>query len=131
MASPRVLIVDDEDYILQILSFSLQAEGWDVITASDGEKALDAVGEFGPDLVVLDLMMPVMDGYQVLKQLKGCQDTRHIPVIVLTAKGRDLDRQIAVESGADDYITKPFSPQRLVERIHEKLAAGQSPAAGS
>ena len=123
MSAPTVLVVDDEEYILRILGFAMRAEGWEVVTASNGEKALKCVREKAPDLLVLDLMMPVLDGYQVLRRLKEDNSTREIPVIVLSAKGRDFDRESAFELGADDYFTKPFSPQRLVERIHQMVAA--------
>lgn len=123
MSAPTVLVVDDEEYILRILSFAMRAEGWHVATAANGEEALKQVERKKPDLVVLDLMMPVIDGYQVLKRLRGDHSTRELPVIVLSAKGRDFDRDAALELGADDYFTKPFSPQRLVERIQGFLAA--------
>jgi len=129
MPAPTVLVVDDEEYILRILGFALRAEGWDVITASDGARAVQQVSVKRPDIIVLDLMMPVMDGYQVLQRLKGEPGSRDIPVIVLTAKGRDADREAALEAGADLYMTKPFSPQRLVERVQEMLTASPEPPA--
>jgi DNA-binding response OmpR family regulator len=129
MPAPTVLVVDDEEYILRILGFALRAEGWDVITASDGARAIQQVSVKRPDIVVLDLMMPVMDGYQVLQRLKGEPASRDIPVIVLTAKGRDADREAALEAGADLYMTKPFSPQRLVERVQEMLTTSSGPPA--
>lgn len=122
MSAPIVLVVDDEDYILRILSFALRAEGWQVLTASNGDETLKQVEREKPDLVVLDLMMPVIDGYQVLKRLRADPVTRDLPIIVLSAKGREFDRDAALELGADDYFTKPFSPQRLVERIQGLLA---------
>jgi two-component system, OmpR family, alkaline phosphatase synthesis response regulator PhoP len=122
MSAPTVLVVDDEEYILRILSFAMRAEGWHVLTASNGDEALKQVEASPPDLMVLDLMMPVIDGYQVLKRLKSNPSTRGIAVIVLSAKGRDFDRDAAIELGADDYFTKPFSPQRLVERIQGMVA---------
>lgn len=122
MSTPTILVVDDEDYIQRILSFALTAEGFEVETASDGEEALEMIRECQPDVVVLDLMLPVMDGLQVLRAIRENRDTSHTPVVVLSAKGRDMDRQAALQSGANDYVTKPFNPARLIEKVQELLA---------
>jgi DNA-binding response OmpR family regulator len=95
-----------------------------VTTALDGEQALERVAESKPDLIVLDIMMPKLDGYETCKVLKSREDTKDIPVILLSAKGRNVDQKTGFEVGADDYITKPFSPRKLVERINAIL--GQS-----
>ncbi len=124
MAKGRILVVDDEIYIVHILDFSLGMEGYEVLTALDGEQALEKARAQHPDLVVLDIMMPKLDGYETCKMLKGDATTRDIPVILLSAKGRNVDQKIGFEVGADDYITKPFSPRKLVERINALL--GQS-----
>ena len=124
MAKGKILVVDDEIYIVHILDFSLGMEGYEVITALDGEQAVERAQAEKPDLIVLDIMMPKLDGYETCKILKGDPATRDIPVILLSAKGRNIDPKIGFEVGADDYITKPFSPRKLVERINGIL--GQS-----
>ena len=124
MAKGRILVVDDEIYIVHILDFSLGMEGYEVVTALDGEQALEKAKADRPDLIVLDIMMPKLDGYETCKLLKADEATKHIPVILLSAKGRNVDQKIGFEVGADDYITKPFSPRKLVERINAIL--GQS-----
>jgi two-component system alkaline phosphatase synthesis response regulator PhoP len=117
MSRGKVLVVDDEEYIQHILNFSFGAEGYDVLTASDGEEALKRARKDRPDVIVLDIMMPKMDGYEACKRLKSDPQTKNIPVILLTAKGRDVDRKLGTAAGADDYVVKPFSPGRLIERV--------------
>ena len=121
MAKGKILVVDDEIYIVHILDFSLGVEGYEVMTALDGEQALDKVKQEKPDLIVLDIMMPKLDGYETCKALKSDAETKDIPVILLSAKGRNVDQKVGFEVGADDYITKPFSPRKLVERINNIL----------
>ena len=121
MAKGKILVVDDEIYIVHILDFSLGMEGYEVITALDGEQALEKLKTEKPDLIVLDIMMPKLDGYEVCKAIKSSPETRHIPVILLSAKGRNVDQKLGFDVGADDYITKPFSPRKLVERINQLL----------
>jgi two-component system alkaline phosphatase synthesis response regulator PhoP len=121
MSKGKILVVDDENYILHILDFSLGAEGYEVITAEDGEEAVRKVKEERPDLVVLDVMMPKMDGFEACRMIKRDPDTGGTPVILLSARARDVDQKQGYEAGADDYITKPFSPGRLVERVHGLL----------
>ncbi len=121
MSKGRILVVDDEIYIVHILDFSLGMEGYEVITALDGEQALEKLKSEKPDLIVLDIMMPKLDGYEVCKSIKANQETAHIPVILLSAKGRNVDQKLGFDVGADDYITKPFSPRKLVERINQLL----------
>ncbi|TMQ72692.1 MAG: response regulator [Candidatus Eisenbacteria bacterium] len=128
MAKGRILVVDDEIYIVHILDFSLGMEGYEVITALDGEQALEKARSEKPDLIVLDIMMPKLDGYETCKLLKAEEGTKHIPVILLSAKGRNVDQKIGFEVGADDYITKPFSPRKLVERINAILGQNSSHA---
>jgi two-component system, OmpR family, alkaline phosphatase synthesis response regulator PhoP len=117
----RILVVDDEIYIVHILEFTLTMEGYEVLTAADGEEALRKIEQDRPDLVVLDIMMPKMDGYEVCRRLRDDEDLRTLPVILLSAKGRPIDRETGLEVGADDYIVKPFSPRRLLEKIRELL----------
>ena len=121
MAKGKILVVDDEIYIVHILDFSLGIEGYEVMTALDGEQALAKVAQDKPDLIVLDIMMPKLDGYETCKALKSNPGTKDIPVILLSAKGRNVDQKVGFEVGADDYITKPFSPRKLVERINAIL----------
>jgi two-component system KDP operon response regulator KdpE len=110
----RVLVVDDEERILNFLSTKLKASGYEAIIASDGVKGLEQLQSQEPDLVVLDLLMPKMDGLEMLKQLRAFSS---VPVIVLTAKGGDTDRIKGLKLGADDYLPKPFNPDELVARI--------------
>jgi two-component system alkaline phosphatase synthesis response regulator PhoP len=121
VAKGKILVVDDEIYIVHILDFSLGIEGYEVMTALDGEQALAKVAQDKPDLIVLDIMMPKLDGYETCKALKQNPATHDIPVILLSAKGRNVDQKVGFEVGADDYITKPFSPRKLVERINAIL----------
>lgn len=120
--SRKILIVDDEVYILHILDFSLGAEGYEVITAADGEEALEKARTEKPDLVVLDVMMPKVDGFEACRRLKNDPETRELPVILLTAKGREVDRKMGIEVGADDYMVKPFSPSKLIQKIESFLS---------
>lgn len=126
MSKGKILVVDDEIYIVHILDFSLGMEGYEVVTALDGEQALEKLKAERPDLIVLDIMMPKLDGYEVCKNVKGNPDTAHIPVILLSAKGRNVDQKMGFDVGADDYITKPFSPRKLVERINQLLGQAVS-----
>ena len=121
MYDGKILVVDDEVYILHILDFSLGAEGFDVITAADGEQALSRARSERPDLIVMDIMMPRLDGYETCQRLKSDPATKHIPVLLLTARGREEDRKRGMEAGADDYMTKPFSPNKLISRVSEML----------
>jgi two-component system alkaline phosphatase synthesis response regulator PhoP len=126
VAKGRILVVDDEVYIVHILDFSLGMEGYEVVTALDGEQALEKVAQQKPDLIVLDIMMPKLDGYETCKALKSREETKDIPVILLSAKGRNVDQKTGFDVGADDYITKPFSPRKLVERINSILGQENS-----
>ena len=121
MYQGKVLVVDDEVYILHILDFILGAESYDVVTATNGEQALQKVRDEKPDLVILDIMMPRLDGYETCRMIKNDNATKHIPVILLTAKGREIDQKLGREVGANDYITKPFSPNKLIERVQAIL----------
>jgi two-component system alkaline phosphatase synthesis response regulator PhoP len=131
MSKGKILVVDDEVYIVHILDFSLGMEGYEVVTALDGEQALAKVKTEEPDLVVLDIMMPKLDGYETCKILKSDPETKHIPVILLSAKGRNVDQKMGFQVGADDYITKPFSPRKLVERINMILGQPTAQQAAS
>ena len=121
MGRGKVLVIDDEEYIQHILNFSFGAEGFDVLTASDGEEGITKAKNEKPDVIVMDIMMPKMDGYEACKRIKADPDTKDIPVILLTAKGREADRKLGADAGADDYVVKPFSPGRLIERVEGML----------
>ncbi|MDD5115878.1 MAG: response regulator transcription factor [Candidatus Omnitrophica bacterium] len=117
----KILVVEDEKDIIKMLEYNLKKEGFKVVSARDGEDALDmAVREY-PDLILLDLMLPGMDGLEVCKSLKKETKTALIPVIMLTAKSQESDKIVGLELGADDYITKPFSPRELIARIKAVL----------
>ena len=117
----KVLICDDEPYILESVSYVARSEGYDVLTAEDGEEGLRVAREEHPDLVFLDLMMPTMNGFQVCQALKQDPATSRIHVVILTARGQELDRIKGKEVGADEYLTKPFSPRKLRQRMQEVL----------
>jgi len=123
---PKILIVDDEPDALEVLGFKLREAGFDPIFARDGTRALAAARDERPDLMVLDLMLPEVDGLEVCKILRRDPATAGIPVIMLTARAAEMDRVIGLELGADDYVTKPFSPRELVLRIRKLLARKQA-----
>lgn len=117
----RILVVDDEPFILRSLTFVLRKEGFDVLEARNGEEALDQIREHRPSLVFLDVMMPKKNGYEVCEEVKGDAELRDTYVIMLTAKGQESDRDRGIALGADEYMTKPFSPSRITERVREIL----------
>lgn len=118
----KILIVDDEKDLVETLTFRLEAAGFEVIPAYDGLEGLSKARKEKPDLILLDVMMPKMDGYQVCRLLKFSTDTKDIPIIMLTARGQDRDKLTGQEVGADVYITKPFDGAELVKKIKEVLA---------
>ncbi len=121
MSGKTILIVDDEKDVRDLVSFNLEANGYDPRNASSGEEALQMIQRQPPDLVVLDLMLPGIDGLEVCRSLKGDSRAKSIPVIMLTAKGEEADIVIGLELGADDYVVKPFSPRVLMARIRAAL----------
>ncbi|MET1180133.1 response regulator transcription factor [Peribacillus simplex] len=127
--SKKILVVDDEQSIVTLLQYNLEQAGYSVITALDGEQGLEAAVDIRPDLVVLDLMLPKMDGLEVCKQLR--QQKINIPILMLTAKDDEFDKVLGLELGADDYLTKPFSPREVVARIKAILRRSQLQANGS
>ena len=116
-----ILVVEDEAHIRRVLEYNLKLDGFEVYLAEDGATGLKLARENSPDIILLDWLMPVMDGLQVLAELKADSSTEHIPVFMLTAKGMLSDVTQAVEMGADDYITKPFNPIQLGKTIREKF----------
>lgn len=121
MAKEKILVVDDEEDILELLKFKLSQEGYRISCAASGEEALSRVRLEPPDLIVLDLMLPGIDGIEVTRELKNDPDTKDIPIVMLTAKGEEADIVTGLELGADDYITKPFSPRILLARVRAIL----------
>lgn len=121
MAKEKILIVEDEPDIVRMLEYNLKKEGYRIISASDGIEALRRLEGENPDIILLDLMLPEMDGLEVCRRLKQNPDTTRIPVIMLTAKSRESDKIVGLELGADDYITKPFSVGELIARVKAVL----------
>ena len=119
--APVILAADDDEDILELIAFRLERSGYTMVLARDGEEALNAAREHLPDLAVLDVMMPKMDGYEVTRALRADEATRRIPVILLTARVQDADVQRGFDAGADDYVRKPFSPQALRARVQSIL----------
>lgn len=123
----KILAVDDEPHIRRLVQVNLERHGYEVVTAADGKDALEKVASEKPDLVVLDVMMPYMDGFEVLQALRKNPETRDLPVIMLTAKAQDADVFRGWQSGADLYLTKPFNPMELisfVKRIFKSKETG-------
>ena len=123
----KILAVDDEKHIVRLVQVNLERAGYTVVTANDGKEALQKVADENPDLVVLDVMMPYMDGFEVLQNLRRNPTTRDIPVIMLTAKAQDADVFKGWQSGVDCYLTKPFNPMELlsfVKRIFDSMDGG-------
>jgi DNA-binding response OmpR family regulator len=122
-ASPVVLVADDDPDILALVRFRLEREGYDIVSASDGQTALELALDRAPDVAVLDVMMPRLDGYELTRRLREHEPTKGMPIILLTARVGESDVQHGLEMGADDYVTKPFSPQVLRERVRAALGA--------
>ena len=122
MSSVTVLVVDDDPVIVQLLRVNFELEGFDVVTANNGEEALAAVKKKRPDVVVSDIMMPKMDGLQFVQALRADSRLTGVPVILLSAKAQSADVTRGLELGASDYVTKPFDPLELIDRVTEVLA---------
>jgi DNA-binding response OmpR family regulator len=117
----RILIVDDEPNIVLALELLMKKEGFEVHAVDDGEKAIHAVGEFRPDLVLLDIMMPKLDGYEVCQRIRSDASLKNVRIIMLTAKGREVEKEKGLALGVDSYITKPFSTREVVLKVKELL----------
>lgn len=122
---PTILVVDDEPDALELTEFNLKAAGYSIITAADGSEALKKAKAALPALIILDLMLPEVEGLEVCKILRRDSNTSAIPIIMLTARAAEIDRVLGLELGADDYLTKPFSPRELVLRVKNLLRRGQ------
>lgn len=129
MAQEKILAIDDEEDILELVRYNLAREGFQVTCASSGEEALRMAQDTRPELIVLDLMLPGIDGLEVMRRLKASPSTQSIPVVMLTAKGEESDIVTGLELGADDYVTKPFSPRILSARVKAVLRR-KAPQAG-
>lgn len=121
MSVEKILVVEDHNDTIELLKYNLISSGYEVVTAMDGLKALEQAGNESPDLILLDLMLPGIDGLEVCRRLKQDIATQYIPVVMLTAKGEEVDRVVGLELGVDDYIVKPFSPRELVLRVKAVL----------
>lgn len=119
--SIRILVADDEPNQLELLTFNLTQAGFEVVRAGDGQQALDMVEEHRPDLVIIDWMMPHMSGIDVCRTLRSRSETKRLPIIILSARGEEGDRTLGLDIGADDYISKPFSPREMVSRVRALL----------
>jgi DNA-binding response OmpR family regulator len=126
---PRILVVDDEPDLVAVLRHGLEADGFEVISAGDGEEGLKRARDDRPALIVLDLMLPKLDGYKVCRALKFDERYRQIPIIVLSARSGEQDRRLALDMGADQFVTKPYDIRQLVGSIREKLKPGGQAAA--
>src|SRR5215210_4421339 len=130
MPSNRILIIEDEPDVVDMLTLNLRkTEGFTISTAADGASGLRKAREELPALIILDLMLPMMPGLEVCKALKADGATKHIPIIMLTAKAEEIDRIVGLEFGADDYVTKPFSPREIVLRVKAIMRRGPGEAA--
>ncbi|WP_294371116.1 response regulator transcription factor [uncultured Clostridium sp.] len=121
MTREKILIVDDEEHIVELLDFNLKNAGYETFTASDGIEAVKIAEEEKPSLILLDLMLPGMDGFDVCKEIRKNKEMKNTSIIMLTAKGEELDKILGLELGADDYITKPFSVRELLARVKAVL----------
>ena len=118
----RILIVDDEPNIVLALELLMKREGYEVLTVDDGQKVFEVLKEFSPDLILLDIMMPKMDGYEVCQRIRAEASLKDISIIMLTAKGREVEKEKGLALGADYYITKPFSTREVIMKVKEVLA---------
>ncbi len=127
MPIPRILIVDDYPNLVRVLTMRLQSEGYEVLSSADGLDGLFKARTESPDLILLDVLLPKMDGFKICRLLKSDEKRRHIPIIMLTSRARDIDRHTGMEMGADAYMHKPYDPPELLDKIGS-LIAGKRPA---
>jgi len=126
MSKGRILIVEDDRDITEMVEYNLTEEGYETISAPDGRTGVELAGKRRPDLIILDIMLPVMDGFEVCRALKSDSSTADIPIIILSAKSQETDKVLGLELGADDYVTKPFSPRELIARMRAILRRRRS-----
>ncbi len=131
MPKAKVLLVEDDRAISEVLDYNLQQNGYDVIRCSDGQDALNQARNKTPDIIILDIMLPVLDGLEVCRRLRAVPETETIPIMMLTAKSEEVDQIVGYKVGADDYVTKPFSVKILLERIHSLLRRNRTTIGGS
>ena len=127
----KILLVDDEDVLVETLAYNLEQAGYRVVTAADGSSALEAARSELPDLIILDIMLPGMDGLEVCRQLRRENSTATIPIVMLTAKGDEIDKVVGLEIGADDYMTKPFGRRELLARVRALIRRADYPSQGA
>jgi two-component system phosphate regulon response regulator PhoB len=127
--TPHILIVEDEPALVTMLRYNLEREGYRISDARDGEEALLAIAEEPPDLVLLDWMLPLMSGLEVCRQVRRRPETRDLPIVILTARGEESDMVRGLDTGADDYVTKPFSPRELMARVRAVMRRRRPPLA--
>ena len=120
--APKVLVIDDDPVIVKLLRVNFEIEGFEVMVAGDGPEGLQIAATGRPDVILSDIMMPRMDGLEVVSKLKSGAATKHIPVILLSAKAQNAEVQLGLDAGADDYVTKPFDPFELIDRVNAVLA---------
>ncbi|UCG57822.1 MAG: response regulator transcription factor [Phycisphaerales bacterium] len=125
MARGTILIVEDDRDIAEMVEYNLTEAGYETMSASNGEDGVGLAKRHSPDLIILDIMLPVMDGFEVCRALKADEQTAEIPIVILSAKSQETDKVVGLELGADDYITKPFSPRELIARIRAVLRRGR------
>ena len=123
MSQSKILVVDDEPFICRSLTYVLRKGNYEVLEARNGEEALTAIREHKPDLVFLDVMMPKIDGFEVTQQVRSDPELAGIKIILLTAKGQECDREVGKDAGANDYMTKPFSPSKILDRARDILGS--------
>lgn len=128
MEKKRILLVDDEKQLVELVSMRLEANGYEVIPAYDGQDALDKARKTKPDLIILDLMLPKIDGYKVCRMIKFDEKYKHIPIIMFTARAQENDERLGYEVGANGYITKPFEAQELLNKIADLLKQPEAKA---
>lgn len=121
MASEKILVVDDDPFIINLVVYNLEQEGYKVLQATNGLEALEKARREKPDLIILDIMLPKMDGYKVSRILKFDKKYKGIPVLMLTAKAQEVDKETGMETGADIYMTKPFEPETLLKKVRNLL----------
>ncbi len=126
MGKGKILIVEDDHDIVEMVDYNLKDEGYETLPAFNGERGVELAKRQRPDLIILDIMLPIMDGFEVCRALKSDETTADIPIIILSAKSQETDKVVGLELGADDYVTKPFSPRELIARIRAILRRGRA-----